>query len=83
MRGWGDNERLDLAEILQNLARQLGGEELSPEILEKMLPELKWLLRDELPEWSEWSNESPDFSFPFGRPSRSKKSSKRQRGFQR
>lgn len=84
--GWGDNEGLDLAEILQNLARQLGIEELSPEILEKMLPELKRLMSDELPEWSNESNESDesdDYRFPFGRPSRSKKSSKRQRGFQR
>ena len=80
---FGENGQLDLATILENLACQFLGEDVSPEVFEKMLPELERLLSDELPEGSEPENEPPDFRFPFGRPSRSKKSSKRQRGFQR
>jgi hypothetical protein len=82
--GLGDNGQLDLKEILENLARQILGEDLSPEVLEKMLPELEQLLMDEVPESSEPELEIPEFRFPFDRPSRSKKSSKRKRprGFQ-
>ncbi len=82
--GLGDHGRLDLTEVLENLAQQILGEDLSPEVLEKMLPELEQLLSDELPEGSEPEYETPDFRFPFDRPSRSQKSSKRKRprGFQ-
>ena len=78
----GGNGQLDLAKILQNLARQILGEDVSPEVLEKMLPELERLLRDDLPEGSEAKNEAPEGRSPFDPPSRSKKSSKDQRGFQ-
>ncbi len=80
---FGGTGQLDMADILQKLARQILGEDVPPEVLEKMLPELERLLASDSPEWEQEEDEGPDFRFPFSRRSRSKKPSKRPRGFQR
>ena len=75
--GLGSNGRANLAEILHNFARQVLGEGVEPEVLEKMLPELERLLAGKEPNRSESGSSGTDDRFSFERPSRSKKSSKR------
>ncbi len=79
---FGGTGQLDMESILEKLARKILGEEFPPEVLEEMLPELRRLLNSDPSELEEEEDEYPDeFGFPFGKSSRSQKSSKRKRGF--
>ena len=83
---------LDMESLLRRLAQQFLGEDVPPEVLERMLPEFERMMAGELPDFDldedfdedEFFEFDPfNFGMPFGRrPSSSKKSSKRRRGFQ-
>ena len=83
---------LDMESLLRRLAQQFLGEDVPPEVLERMLPEFERMMAGEGPDFDldedfeedEFFEFDPfNFGMPFGRrPSKSKKSSKRRRGFQ-
>ncbi len=83
---------LDMENLLQRLAQEFLGENVPPEVMERMLPEFERMMAGEGPDFDldEDFDEGDFFDFdpftfspPFGKPpSRSKKTSKRRRRFE-
>ena len=85
-------EGLDMESLFRRLAQQFLGEDVPPEVLERMLPEFERMMAGDEAEFDLDEDFDEDdffeldplnFGMPFGRRStKSKKSTKRRRGFQ-
>jgi tetratricopeptide (TPR) repeat protein len=76
----------DIDELLENMIRKMLGDQVPPKELERMLPQLKQMMMDTMPDFDD---SDPDFGdgfdfgfdspFPFGAPPLGKKSKRRKR----